>query len=189
MRYVPEVSGDCANRVPAAMRAQANARTPRFRTIARHRKASRSGPLWNTCGSIADRLCTDCRCKVFSTSIRTKGPHRPIVVQLRIELRLRRPGRSLESSFASRERRPLKPVTPVVFNETINGRAYVIEVQLVSRDRWRACLRRREATTALMPFYGATPDDAARQLAGWLNKASGAGTTGAAAPTGATGDR
>jgi len=63
-------------------------------------------------------------------------------------------------------------VTPLVFNETINGRAYVIEVQAVGRDRWRACLRRREATTALMPFYGTTPDDAAKRLAGWLTKAN-----------------
>jgi hypothetical protein len=63
-------------------------------------------------------------------------------------------------------------VTPVIFNQTINGRAYVIEVHAVARDRWRACLRRRGATTALMPFYGPTPDDAAKLLAGWLDRAS-----------------
>jgi hypothetical protein len=63
-------------------------------------------------------------------------------------------------------------VNSVVFNETINGRAYVIEVHLVGRDRWRACLVRRGATTALMPFYGPTPDEAAQQLAGWLTRVS-----------------
>jgi hypothetical protein len=64
-------------------------------------------------------------------------------------------------------------VSPLLFNETINGRAYVIEVSAVSRNRWRAHLARRGPTTALMPFYGATPDEAARQLAGWLRRASG----------------
>ncbi|MCC7008630.1 MAG: hypothetical protein IT184_07420 [Acidobacteria bacterium] len=61
----------------------------------------------------------------------------------------------------------------VLFNETINGRTYKIEVHPVGRDRWRACLARRGATTALMPFYGQTPDDAARQLMGWLARVGG----------------
>lgn len=54
------------------------------------------------------------------------------------------------------------------FNETIGGRAYQIEVTLVS-NRWRAQLRRTPGMpTAMMPFYGPTPDEAARQLAQWL---------------------
>lgn len=61
---------------------------------------------------------------------------------------------------------------PVIrITETINGRLYVIEVLPVGRDQWRAQLARRGATTALMPFYGPTPDEAARQLAGWLTRA------------------
>lgn len=57
--------------------------------------------------------------------------------------------------------------------ETINGRPYVIEVLLVAPDRWRAQLaRRRGGPTALMPFYGDTPDDAARRLSDWLTRAS-----------------
>ena len=59
----------------------------------------------------------------------------------------------------------------VQFTETINGRAYVIEVSAISRDRWRAQLTRRSGSTALMPFYGATPDEAARSLAVWLERA------------------
>jgi hypothetical protein len=62
-------------------------------------------------------------------------------------------------------------------NETINGRPYVIEVSAVSRDRWRAQLS-RQGTTALMPFYGPTPDEAARQLTRWLARASGGPTPG-----------
>lgn len=57
-------------------------------------------------------------------------------------------------------------------NETINGRSYVIELLLVGRDQWRAQLARREATTALMPFYGATPEAAAGLLTRWLLRAS-----------------
>ena len=59
----------------------------------------------------------------------------------------------------------------VQFTETINGRAYVIEVSAISRDRWRAQLARRGGSTALMPFYGTTPDEAGRSLAVWLERA------------------
>lgn len=54
------------------------------------------------------------------------------------------------------------------FQETIGGRAYDIEVTRVS-NRWRAQLRRMPGMpTAMMPFYGQTPDEAAQQLAQWL---------------------
>jgi hypothetical protein len=57
------------------------------------------------------------------------------------------------------------------FEETIGGRAYQIEVTPVS-DRWRAQLRRGPGVpTAMMPFYGQTPDEAARQLWQWLSLA------------------
>ena len=58
------------------------------------------------------------------------------------------------------------------FEETIAGRAYHIEVRPVS-DRWRAQLKRGPGIpTAMMPFYGRTPDEAARQLAAWLTMAN-----------------
>jgi len=63
-------------------------------------------------------------------------------------------------------------VPPVRINEVINGRPYVIEVSLVAQDRWRAQLSRKGATTALMPFYGSTPNEAAAQLTSWLARAS-----------------
>jgi hypothetical protein len=54
------------------------------------------------------------------------------------------------------------------FEQTIGGRAYQIEVTRVS-DRWRAQLRRGPGMpTAMMPFYGLTPDEAADQLGRWL---------------------
>lgn len=59
----------------------------------------------------------------------------------------------------------------VRIHETIHGRPYVIEVVSISQDRWRAQIARRGATTALMPFYGTTPDEAAQHLASWLTRA------------------
>ena len=51
------------------------------------------------------------------------------------------------------------------YEETIDGRAYQIEVTPVN-DRWRAQIRRTPGVpTALMPFYGPTPDEAARRFA------------------------
>lgn len=58
------------------------------------------------------------------------------------------------------------------FEEFIGGRSYVIEVKAVARDRWRAYIVRLPGVpTALMPFYGPTPADAAQQLSNWLTKA------------------
>jgi hypothetical protein len=57
------------------------------------------------------------------------------------------------------------------FEETIGGRAYEIDVTPVG-DRWRAQLRRGPGMpTAMMPFYGQTPDEAAHQLTKWLSLA------------------
>jgi hypothetical protein len=57
------------------------------------------------------------------------------------------------------------------FSQTIAGRDYEIEVMPVS-NRWRAQLRRIPGVpTAMMPFYGPTPDEAARQLTRWLSLA------------------
>lgn len=68
----------------------------------------------------------------------------------------------------------VRGVETVRFQETINGRNYIIEVSAVEQDRWRAqILRRPGASTALMPFYGATAIEAARLLAQWLTRAAG----------------
>jgi len=60
-------------------------------------------------------------------------------------------------------------VNIVRFQETINGRRYTIEVLPVGRDRWRAHIAHVPGgTTALMPFYGTTPGEAAQELSRWL---------------------
>jgi hypothetical protein len=58
-----------------------------------------------------------------------------------------------------------------LFEETIAGRLFRIEVRPVS-DKWRAQLKRvLGVPQALMPFYGRTPDEAAGRLTAWLTRA------------------
>jgi hypothetical protein len=68
------------------------------------------------------------------------------------------------------------------YRESIAGRPYLIEAVLVSEDRWRAYIVRLPGVpTALMPFYGRTPDEAAHSLTDWLQRAhhrAGTPTTG-----------
>lgn len=60
-------------------------------------------------------------------------------------------------------------VTVHRYEEVIAGRTYLIEVSAVGQSRWRAQIARRPGVpTALMPFYGTTPEDAARELSKWL---------------------
>jgi hypothetical protein len=70
------------------------------------------------------------------------------------------------------------------YEESIAGRPYLIEVAAVSQDRWRAHIVRIPGVpTALMPFYGSTPTEAARLLCDWLTRAYAR----AAAPPGPVG--
>ena len=58
------------------------------------------------------------------------------------------------------------------YEQSIAGRPYLIEVVKVAQDRWRAYIVRIPGVpTALMPFYGTTPLDAADQLCDWLTRA------------------
>jgi hypothetical protein len=66
------------------------------------------------------------------------------------------------------------------FEELIGGRPYLIEVAAVEQDRWRACIVRLPGVpTALMPFYGSTPVEAARLLSQWLTRAHDRAANGA----------
>ena len=69
---------------------------------------------------------------------------------------------------------PATPVNVHRFDETINGREYLIEVSSVGRNQWRAQIKRIPGGSgALMPFYGKTPDEAASLLTRWLAIANG----------------
>lgn len=58
------------------------------------------------------------------------------------------------------------------FEESIAGRAYLFEVAPVETDRWRASIVKAPGVpTALMPFYGQTPNEAAELLRQWLIRA------------------
>jgi hypothetical protein len=58
------------------------------------------------------------------------------------------------------------------FERIIAGRNYLIEVSQVDAKRWRAnILKLPGVPAAMMPFYGATPDEAAANLTGWLELA------------------
>jgi hypothetical protein len=58
------------------------------------------------------------------------------------------------------------------FEQEIGGRLYVIEASPVQTNRWRAQIARRPGMpSALMPFYGATADEAASLLVRWLTLA------------------
>jgi hypothetical protein len=60
------------------------------------------------------------------------------------------------------------PVTVHRFDETINGRAYRIEVSAVG-NKWRAQIARAPGgSRAMMPFYGHTPVEAVEHLSRWL---------------------
>ena len=76
------------------------------------------------------------------------------------------------------------------FEEIINGRSYRIEVSSVDAGQWRAqIVRVPGGSAALMPFYGKTPDEAAKHLSRWLSIVHGQsrgparpGSTGTPAP-------
>ena len=56
------------------------------------------------------------------------------------------------------------------YEHSIAGRTWVIEVSPVTTSRWRAQIARLPGMpTSLMPFYGATPDEAAHALTTWLS--------------------
>jgi hypothetical protein len=80
-------------------------------------------------------------------------------MRLRQFFRLRPSGTALQSTLA---------VTLQRFDETINGRAYKIEVSAVG-TKWRAQIARAPGgSRAMMPFYGKTPIEAVKQLSSWL---------------------
>ena len=58
------------------------------------------------------------------------------------------------------------------FEKEIGGHHYVIEASPVAINRWRAQIARRPGmSSALMPFYGPTADEAAFRLVRWLSLA------------------
>jgi hypothetical protein len=121
--------------------------------------------LWKTCGRNVEDLCTSRQSRFFSSYLSCKSG--PSLVPGAASHRASLARRGAAITIAVR-------VNIVRFQETINGRSYVIEVLPVGQDRWRAQIAGRPGgTTALMPFYGTTPAAAAKLLSGWLGRAGG----------------
>jgi hypothetical protein len=127
--------------------------------------------MWKTCGGGVQILWTTRQWNFLS----------PTISRIRCRSELWTTPSRPASLDPARQQRRINPLIPLAeekstvtvhrFEETIGGRAYHIEVTPVS-DRWRAQLRRMPGMpTAMMPFYGQTPDEAAKQLTQWLTLA------------------
>lgn len=99
--------------------------------------------------------------------------------RLRAAFRLTSPAIRVRSSLqlpVPRSENDIGRFTVIVhrYEELIAGRRYLIEVSAVDASRWRAQIARLPGMpTALMPFYGPTPEEAARGLSKWLTMVAG----------------
>lgn len=85
----------------------------------------------------------------------------------RLRLRAKVSGLARRGHLQTRRAAP-GPVTHR-YEEQIAGRTYQIEVRPVSDSRWRAQIVRLPGIpTAMMPFYGTTPEQAVSLLSQWL---------------------
>jgi hypothetical protein len=110
----------------------------------------------------------------FCASEAAKPARRRLWTSLRPSLRLIAGGRRVKSVSLHPNLRGGRIVATDFhrFEHSIGGRPYLIEVLPVGQNRWRACIVRMPGVpTALMPFYGQTPDEAARHLSEWLTRA------------------
>ena len=97
-----------------------------------------------------------------------------MITRFRTALRLFATRRRVQFGFPFFQRLDNHHVAAVLhrFEEFIAGRRYLIEVASVDHDRWRAYIVRIPGVpTALMPFYGPTPLEAAQHLRDWLTRA------------------
>jgi hypothetical protein len=109
---------------------------------------------------------------LFSSGFRANHREWTKARRLRTFLRLFPGSRCVESVLLLE---PIPTYIKVVrhrLEKTIAGRSFVIEVTWVAEKRWRAHIVRIPGVpTAMMPFYGETPDEAAAHLSKWLDRA------------------
>ena len=95
-----------------------------------------------------------------------------IADRLRTSFRLFRVAHCVESPCSSFQFSEFINIVRHRLERTIAGRPFVIEVTWVAEKRWRAHIVRIPGVpTAMMPFYGETPDEAATNLSDWLDRA------------------
>src|SRR5687768_8805181 len=125
--------------------------------------------LWKSCGRTAETLWKPGHEKKTSR----RSPTDPTAEARGWPLSRRA---SLVSAVRFSKIRP-SIVTTHTYEKEIAGRLYLIEVSPVAASRWRAQIARRPGMpTSLMPFYGQTPDEAARELSKWLSLVSAPAT-------------
>ncbi len=110
----------------------------------------------------------------FAPSPEARSANVAVWIRLRHPLRLFASTARVESWLPNNSIRRSTVNTAAIlrFQESIAGHPYLIEVSAVTADRWRACIVRIPGVpTALMPFYGPTPDEAAASLRQWLTRA------------------
>jgi hypothetical protein len=120
------------------------------------------------------KLWTCCRPKIFLRRVTPSFAGRPLCTPLsrRASLAYRSPAHTIHVAPDISHSVPDVKTAVHRFQESIGGHPYLIEVAAVTQNRWRACIVRLPGIpTALMPFYGPTPDEAAAQLREWLTRA------------------
>jgi hypothetical protein len=116
----------------------------------------------------------DARERFFFRGAAPKNARRRMCVGFRAAFRLFAARVRIQFALLNKYNAPPTPLTSNVhrFEESIAGRLYQIEVKNVAPDRWRAYIVRIPSVpTALMPFYGRTPSEAASLLCEWLTRA------------------
>ena len=111
--------------------------------------------------------------EAISLGLVTRVAERPAIdARLRTSFRLFRNAQCVESLGSSFHFPDSYTVVRHRLERTIAGRPFVIEVTWVAEKRWRAHIVRIPGVpTAMMPFYGETPDEAATHLSDWLDRA------------------
>jgi len=142
-------------------------------------KAYHSVALWKSCGAIAEKLWTTRHGNIFFRRVASRNARACTVRALSYAASLDPRRGEHRIRLASTHETSDNQVTHHVhrFEHSIAGRPYLIEVAAVAKDRWRAYIVRVPGVpTALMPFYGRTPDEAAEHLSAWLTRAHRAST-------------
>ena len=112
--------------------------------------------------------------RFFGRNPRASFPETGVMcIGLRTFLRLIDTGVRRQDPVSRPRKNSLLPTDGTVaaqrFECAIDDRRFVIETTLVDRDRWRAYLvGAHGGSTALMPFYGETAEQAVQRLADWL---------------------
>jgi len=128
--------------------------------------------MWKTCGWMVKILWRERQQIFFSLRLQSIPYNSCEWRLLRTLFRLIRIFSYVEFALLRTSLSQLDYIVRHRFERIIAGRCYQIEVAKVDDKRWRAHIMRAPGVpTAMMPFYGETPDEAAKHLSDWLIRA------------------